>query len=829
MRRFASVFLKRDKRDKEKRKAGPAQPPPPPPTTMHPPSSPPSTPQLSIGSDPANSSASSSSHSASLTPLDDLAPKKSWRTWIGAKRESPFKLDWPLEDDSLFLELDLQNALVPQLPVSPFVQHNHGPFFPRSSNRALFLSPRPDTRVAMFRNHLLARLKHADLSPSELASIRPLRSKPPPSPLPPPPPSFPDSAWPPPTTKILPASPGVRRWISRPCFEDRHEILLPVQTLAVSSAVAVAALEYSEHLDAMADPDFDLFPATQSHASPLELQPPSGILLPLCFLLSIIADLPIIAPLPKRNSYTSAPSPLRNSNSPPTPTLAESDKSTLKSAVKRIVRFAEDASDGDEAVPLHVVRMKKKREQKAKFLKQERLKRAKEEEQLRRQREHDARVREQEALELERRRQERERERRDKEKVLYAETIAAARLRRETARAGGILTSNTSSGLLLPSSSSSSSSLKDAERNRPTTDSRSFSRFPHDAPPSISIPRRESSDPAMYPSLPSSYSHQQYLSDSSPGSSRPPSIGYSPVSLNSPVPGHHSRPPSTYSHQTSSSEDVRFQGGSKRNSVATAVAAGSGGSLRGSPMIVSYPTWSGSNPNLSYIPPIPPLPDYIQDMPLLPPTAPFMKQPYKARSSSSSRNESPARGSTSSGSRRGSFNSSSERINQVSPQSPSYLSHPNPRRQSSASASVRPPHHHRENSGDSRHPSRTNPSTPQRPTPTTSHSQPIMSRGRSMQPQYLQAPNTWMSSLPPQNMVGPMPMFVPVPVAIPYVDMGMSSSSGSLHQMQMQPPMPVMPMPMGFGVPVGGFGVANNDGGSRKAGSTRTKRQTAIS
>ncbi|PPR07036.1 hypothetical protein CVT26_005237 [Gymnopilus dilepis] len=811
MRRFASVFLRRKDKDKDRPKAKHSPPP-----SDTDPSDPPSTPQLSILSAPA-SSASSSSHSASLPPIDEH--KGSWRRWVGPKRTPASKADWPPEEEevSLFLEIHLQNSLVPQLPVAPFVQHNLGPFFPRSSNRPHLLPPSHDIRVTMFRKNLLTRLKRGDLSPSELASIRPLSSKQTPSLVSAPPPSFPDSAFPPPTTKVLPASPGVRRWISRPCFEDRYEILLPVnghvQPFAVSSATAVAALEYSEHLDVMADPDFDLFspsppaeptpPATHSHAPTLEVQPPT-------------------ASLPKRNSYTSTPSPLRNSNSPPTPSPPAPEKSALKSAVKRIVRFAEDDSDGDDGLPLHIVRMKKKREQKANFLKEERLRRAKEEEQLRRQREQEARQREQEALELERKRQEKEKERREKEKALYAETIAATRLRRETARTGGIVSSNTSSSLLLPSSSSSTS-LKDAERNRSTTDSRRFSRIPHDAPPSISIPRREHSDPAMYPSLPSSYNHQQYLSDSSPGSSRPPSIGYSPVSLNSPVPGPHSRPPSTYSHQTSSSEDVRFQGGSKRNSAA-AVAA----NARGAPMIVSYPTWSGSNPNISYIPPIPPLPDYIHDMPLLPPTAPFMKSPYKARSSSSSRNESPARGSTSSGSRRGSFNSSSERVNQVSPSPPN----PNPRRQSSASVAVRPTHH-RQNSGDSRHTSKTHhSSTPQRPTPVTSRSQPTLSRGRSLQPQYLQAPGTWMGPLPPQSPpAGPMPMFVPVPVPVPYSHMAMSSSSGNLQQLQA---VPVMPMAMGY--PMGNFGVGlgSIDGDSRKAGSAtvgsvRSKRQTVIS
>ncbi|PPQ94027.1 hypothetical protein CVT25_009875 [Psilocybe cyanescens] len=746
-----------------------------------------STPQLSIASDPAHESASSSSHSNSLpTPNDELVPKRSWRNWIGAKRSSSFKLhppsnqfipEWPLKPESVALDDDdshenyehlyspvspairahdnlsvlLRNSLVPPLAVSPFVQHNLGPFFPRSSNRPSLLAVQSDTRKEMFAAHLLSRL--SDLSPSELSSITPFASKPTYSLLSPPPPNFPNASHPVAThTKAFPSSPGLRRWISRPCFEDRHQVYLATDSgvvcLPVSAAsLAVAALEYSEHIDVMIDPDFDQYPTSPAR----NVFEPSSVAEPTTQATQSHAPAPVLVETTqppaaqKRNSYTAAPSPLRNQHSPPL---------TPKTILKRNVRFAEDDSDPEDGLPLHVIRMKKKREQKADFLRLERLKRVREEQEERHQLELQAR---QEAVEKEQRRHALEKERREKEKVMYAETIAATRARRESHRAGVVPLNNPSSNLL--AASPSFSSLKDSERNKPAN-SRRFSRSPQDPPPSLSIPRRDSSDSAMHLNT---YNAHQY--DSSPGSSRPPSIGYSPNSPSSP----NSRPPSTYSAHTSSSEDVRHHhhSGSRRNSMnAAAVAAASSSIYARPPMIVSYPTWSGSNPNFQYIPPVPPFPDFVHDMPLLPPTAPFMKPSYKSRSSSSSR------------SRKESYNSSSERVNRVPPpQSRTPSSSRHPQRQSSASSLPRPTHH-RTGSGESRNTSRTQSSQqPTRPMPTTSHSHPNLSRGRPMQPQYLQAPTPW-TPLPTQMMT---PQMVMMPSSFPYAQMGLVASASNLH------------------------------------------------
>ena len=382
--------------------------------------------------------------------------------------------------------------------------------------------------------------------------------------------------------------------------------------------------------------------------------------------------------------------------------------------------------------------MKKKREEKAKFLRFEQLKRAKEEDEAQR-------LQEQDALERERRRLAKEREKKELDKALYADAIVAARMRREGHRAGTILPSNTTNPLI---QSPSVTSSRNSERNKPLTDSRRLSfKPPFDSPPTLSIPRRD---------LDSPYYHHQ--TDSSPGSSRSPSINHSPVSLSYP-----SRPPSTYSAHTSSSEDVRHQRNTKRDSVtATGVATTNSGpsSYHRPPMGSSYPTWSGSSQTL---PQVPSMPDFVHDMPLLPPTAPFMMSNRKSKSP----------GSTSS-SRRGSINSSNERVNQLLPStrtastsSRHHSSSPVPL--SSYSTPEKRSTQGRRFSGDSTTLSLHSTQHQQRPTPTTSWSQPTLSRGRPALPsssQYLQAPSSW-PVLPSQNGLMPMPMPMPMPMGYP--------------------------------------------------------------
>jgi hypothetical protein len=239
MRRFTAIFIKRDK----------------------------------------NSDLSSSSSSTN----SDHSPPPPWKSWIGAKRSSqklppqPIVLvhhdideDSQSEEDEDEDEYDqsnirtrIQNALaVNPHPNSPFIHHPDQPVFPRSTNNTNSFKTQSSTRIAMFNSHLLARLNSGPLSPSELSTILPFASKSAPSPIIHPILPFSDIARPYISSHVASASLGIQRWITRPCFEDRFAVYTPTETTVqcrpVTSSMAIAALEYPEYLDVMADPDFDL-------------------------------------------------------------------------------------------------------------------------------------------------------------------------------------------------------------------------------------------------------------------------------------------------------------------------------------------------------------------------------------------------------------------------------------------------------------------------------------------------------------------------------------------------------------------------------------------
>jgi hypothetical protein len=328
---------------------------------------------------------------------------------------------------------------------------------------------------------------------------------------------------------------------------------------------------------------------------------------------------------------SSTPSPLRMGHGPePSPSRepepekkAEAVEKPPVERVKRGVRFAED--DKEDVIPIgYVLRLKEQKAQKAKFLQEEKERRAFEAEKARVEAERMQRERERREWENERKAWEAEKKAMEDERRqrLFAEEVIAARSRRETQRQG-----------FVPGNSSPTSSNQDTEIRK--RESKKVLRPVYDS--QLSTPRRQGSEPN--PATPSP-------SSDSPGSSRPPSVvGQSSLRVpksNAP------RPSSTYS---SSSEDHRPKdAGSKRNSVDRSSYGG---------------TWSGSNPNL--VPPVPSLPPsvYPLDMPLLPPTAPFMLQEYpRSRSRDRERSSSSSRTSpTSPSSRTLSNNGSSERIN----------------------------------------------------------------------------------------------------------------------------------------------------------------------
>ena len=214
------------------------------------------------------------------------------------------------------------------------------------------------------------------------------------------------------------------------------------------------------------------------------------------------------------------------------------EKTSLKQAepaaprVKRGVRFAED--DKDDQIPLgYVLRIKKQREEKARFLREEREKRELEERKRAREEERQLRL-----LEAEKRQQEKERKvlelqkkamEEEKRRQNYAMELQASRARSEASRAGHI--------------SSSSSLVRDMERDRSAS---------RDARPSPS-PRQRTLVPTANLS--------PY--DGSPSSSMPATPQGSQRSF--------SRPPSVYSTHTTSSEDARARDGrriSRRSTLA---------------------------------------------------------------------------------------------------------------------------------------------------------------------------------------------------------------------------------------------------------------------
>ncbi|EAU84838.2 hypothetical protein CC1G_00357 [Coprinopsis cinerea okayama7 len=740
-----------------------------------------STPHLSsASSDPSSHSSGSSSGSASLsiqTPDDDHSPpaplarsqtKRSWKAWIGGRRSASLKHrdrkdkdtvddhklpDWdPLSlpvppsllhptfqsssltdvtDDEMHissvsdfdpssrhrsaasatypipspsplaakhnLRISIKNSLVTSTHGGPFIQPATGPIYPRSCNRSRLLTGRRQSlHSVMLKKRLLRRIDDhiQGLTPLEEASILPFGSKPTPVELVTPSVSEYNDCYPDKTASILSSCPGLRQWICRPCFEDRFVIYLAadggeILCKPVSSSYAVAALEYSEVLDVMVDPDFEL-PSDKETISDPPSPPPEPI--------STIKDTPSVPSLqvvpnpsfnPRRHSHTTIPSPLRIEHSlsdpvmPSTGTSKQLDQPQQETAakkltvgvtpVKRVVRFVED--DDDDGVPLHLLRMKKKREERSKFLRQERQRRMREALEQQQRREAEAR----EAREREQKRLAKEKERKEREQRLYADQIAASRQRSEQARAGAYALSSSSSSSLLVSPLATSAN---PERNSPRT-----------MPSSYSSPRREPSEFGVH--------------GSSSGGSRPSS-----------------RPASTYSV---SSEEARSPG-SRRNSLTPSM----NGSMRG--MSHPYPTWSGSSQSLSSVPVMPQLAAFAaanNDMPLLPPTAPFMKQ-YSNRQSSPGPDS--RRGASSSSERRqssGSLNSlaqshrnhssTSLRRESANPASPTPSS---PQR-----SDFRPSNHVRQGSGDSRNSKRS--STSQlRPKPAQSHSAPSVNRGR---------------------------------------------------------------------------------------------------
>ncbi|KAG7449111.1 uncharacterized protein BT62DRAFT_1002654 [Guyanagaster necrorhizus] len=707
-----------------------------------------SSPHLSRGSDIAHSSASSTG-SASLQTPDDLplsldrtpTKAKSWISWLG-KKPSVIKVrqpqtqeinrDWrpscppPLlrqpppgirspppvhdseqsssedDDDDSFLsghpvEVDptfpssavpisrkylhslIQNALVYHLSLSPFVQLDSQtcPLYPRSCNSPRSLSHQESLRSSMLKAHLLRRLLDpADaFTPAEQDAILPFSLRSPPLPLLPG--SFSDSVDEvalPKSAHVVGYSEGLRRWINRPCFEHRFAVWIRTddgitQCQVTGTRFAVADLEFSETLEAMADFSQHLYQQLPLPSQAVELSSHAVIPLPQPLpvpeqepepepeMLSPSSEVP--PPSPSSSSshtsqpgrvapYLATPSPLRNQHAVLKSTSPGSSSASVQPSssapAKRGVRFAEDGKE--DKIPIgYVMRIKKQREAKAKFLREQQERRQFEEEKIRI--EDERRKREQERIEWEKERQAWEKEKRaieeERRKRLYAEELAAARMRRENQRHGG------SSRAI--SSSSSYTSLRG--------DGNGFERIRHDSMKQL----RPSHDhlyvqpsPARLQGSTSSPSRRSSFVGQ-PAIPSPMQFGQLPL----PIPGPGSRPSSLYS---SSSEDVGMS--TKRYTMAS------------TSNYHNVNMWSASNASL--------LPPAGFDMPLLPPTAPFMLHQYHPRQ--------PLQPLLSPSPSKHSFSRSSDRISRPSTYDSSLSN------RSSSSSPHRQVNHQRRSSGD---------------------------------------------------------------------------------------------------------------------------------
>src|SRR6266702_252672 len=305
----------------------------------------------------------------------------------------------------------------------------------------------------------------------------------------------------------------------------------------------------------------------------------------------------------KHVPYKAVPSPLRYDRGPSEPPTSPSSTEAMTpaststvSSSRRGVRFAESV-DKEDQVPLgYILRHKKRREEKALFIQQERERRQHDEE--RQKHEAERQQWEQEKRQWQKERRALEEAKRQKQ---YTEEIAAARVRRESHYA-------------LPSTQA-------REQDRRAREA--YSRPVYD-------PRKQ----AEYSSQTHSLRSRNDSSSSSRQGSLPRSESAGP---------HTSRPTST--HSISSSEDVRAR--ASRNSRRGSMISES--SQRSAPSSFFVYVWPPVPP-ISQIPPIPifpsmqimpVVPQFTMDTPLLPPTAPFMRQQYGR---SRSRDSSPSRG-----------------------------------------------------------------------------------------------------------------------------------------------------------------------------------------
>ncbi|KIJ70045.1 hypothetical protein HYDPIDRAFT_23193 [Hydnomerulius pinastri MD-312] len=585
----------------------------------------------------------------------------------------------------------IMNSLIRHSTSPPVLQLVDAISFPRSCNNSRHLPRKETMESELHKKSLLARLN--SLSRSAESSIAPLASKTLTS-ISETSPNFQDDFLPSADSVSL-DSKGLRTWVERPCYEDRVRVWARevsgdiICTRVPGSRFGVAALEFSERVELLAGafeeelfPDVQFDPASEFTLpiSAFNFDPPTiefkalePLSLPSDFSLSI-SEAPPAKPHPSPQPNIPPPAPPKAETvlpevQPAKPKAVELEPDAVNDSVpRRGVRFADD--DGkDDQIPLgYVLRIRKNKEQKARFLREERERRAMEthramggqrtagpqqvigghravgaqqamgtqravatqpvgtqramgisqaarpqqpppvpqtirEEELHRQ--------EAERIEMDKLRRARELERKqaeERQRSAYAEELASTRARREAARMGH--------------------SRPDASPARIPDRDRSASRDSIHASLRRTTMSHKRAPELILPTSPTS------PFDGSPASSLPATPG-----------SQHSfsRPPSVYSAHTASSEDIRGRDGRRvrRSSMVQdpmkQMALQPPFNPRAS--FNPYAPWANMLPAQS-IPPVPPLPVvpivngmpfYGMDMPLLPPSPPFMMNQYSNR------------------------------------------------------------------------------------------------------------------------------------------------------------------------------------------------------
>ena len=180
-------------------------------------------------------------------------------------------------------------ALAPSFSIPPLVHLPNVPLFPRSSNSISSLPNQETLATTLHRTQILRRLDSRDLTVSEERSIASFTSR---RPLPAKSPCLLSKIDDGPVCdpkRVSDASQGLKRWISRPCFEDRMSVYIPgpsgrpgdiVERNVSGGTLGVAALEVSETIEILAgycaevQPEIPWLPTLSSSTTDLPLSKP---------------------------------------------------------------------------------------------------------------------------------------------------------------------------------------------------------------------------------------------------------------------------------------------------------------------------------------------------------------------------------------------------------------------------------------------------------------------------------------------------------------------------------------------------------------------------